>query len=66
VLLAGVHPELATILRNVRFHEWLPADRIYAEKEDVYSATLNAVRYAYTLMSRNEGFKEETAAYYLV
>ena len=51
---------------HVRFHEWLPADRIYPEKEDVYSATLNAVRHAYTLLSPNEGVKEEKTAYYLV
>lgn len=66
VLLAGVHPELATILRNVRFHEWLPADCIYPEKEDEYSATLNAIRHAYTLLSQSDGFNEEKAAYYLV
>ena len=66
MLLAGVHPELATILRNVRFHEWLPADCIYPEKEDIYSATLDAVRHAYALLSRTDGVKEEKAAYYLV
>jgi sulfate permease, SulP family len=65
VLLAGVHPQLSTILHNVRF-QWLPADRIYPEKEDVYSATLDAVRHAYTLLSRSDGVKEEKAAYYLV
>jgi SulP family sulfate permease len=66
VLLAGVQPQLETILRNVRFHEWLPADCIYPEKEDVYSATLDAVRHAYTLLSKNDGVNEGKAAYYLV
>jgi sulfate permease, SulP family len=66
VLLAGVPPQLATILRNVRFHEWLPADRIYPEKEEVYSATLHAVRHACGLLSRDNDVKEEKAVYYLV
>ena len=65
MLLAGVHPQLETILRNVRFHEWLPADCIYPEKEDLYSATLTAVRHAYTLLSRTDGAKEQKAVYYL-
>ena len=42
MLLAGVQPQLETILRNVRFHEWLSADCIYPEKEDVYSASAKA------------------------
>ena len=50
VFLAGVRANLAKILRNVRFQEWLPADRIYAEKDETYSATLNAVRHAYQLL----------------
>ena len=66
VLLAGVHPELATILHNVRFYEWLPADCIYPGKEDIYSATLEAVRHAYSLLNRRDDVKEEKAAYYLV
>ena len=52
VLLAGVRPNLAKILRNVRFNEWLPADRIYPEKDETYSATLNAVRHAYRLLNQ--------------
>jgi len=42
VLLAGVRPGLVKVLENLRFQEWLPADRIY-------SATLQAVRRAYYL-----------------
>src|ERR1700730_3976935 len=66
VLLAGVQPNLAKILRNVRFHEWLPPDRIYTEKDEVYSATLNAVRHAYRLLNQERTDEGKEAAYYLV
>jgi sulfate permease, SulP family len=66
VLLAGVQPNLAKILRNVRFHEWLPLDRIYTEKDEVYSATLNAVRHAYRLLNQERKDDGKEAAYYLV
>jgi sulfate permease, SulP family len=64
VLLAAVRPGLAKILRNVHFHEWLPADRIYPEKDEDFSATLEAVRHAYRLL--NQESKSEEAVYYLV
>ena len=32
VLLAGVRPNLAKILRNVQFNKWLPTGRIYPKK----------------------------------
>jgi SulP family sulfate permease len=66
VLLAGVQPNLAKILRNVRFHEWLPPDRIYTEKDEVYSATLNAVRHAYRLLNQERTDEGKEATYYLV
>jgi SulP family sulfate permease len=66
VLLAGVRPNLAKILRNVRFNEWLPADRIYPEQDEQYSATLHAVRHAYRLISQKKGDAEEKVVYYLV
>jgi SulP family sulfate permease len=50
VLLAGVRPELAKVLDNVRFKNWLPEDRIFPEEHEIYSATLRAVRYAYQLL----------------
>jgi SulP family sulfate permease len=64
VLLAGVRPILAKILRNVHFNEWLPEDRIYPEKEEKFSATLDAVRHAYRLLNREH--RSDEAAYYLV
>jgi sulfate permease, SulP family len=66
VLLAGVRPNLAKILRNVRFSEWLPADRIFPEKDESFSATLNAVRHAYRLLNQELKGAENEAVYYLV
>ncbi|MBV9998344.1 MAG: SulP family inorganic anion transporter [Verrucomicrobia bacterium] len=66
VLLAGVRPNLAKILRNVRSNEWFPADRIYPEKDENHSATLNAVRDAYALLNREHATERKEAAYYLV
>lgn len=39
VLLAGVRPNLAKVLRNLSFDKWLPADWIYPEHEEVHSFT---------------------------
>jgi SulP family sulfate permease len=66
VLLAGVRPNLAKILRNVRFSEWLPADRIFPEKDEKFSATLNAVRHAYRLLNQQPESADSEAVYYLV
>lgn len=66
VLLAGVRPSLAKILRNVRSDEWFPGDRIYPEKEENHSATLNAVRDAYKLLSQENETERKEAVYYLV
>jgi len=45
VLLAGVRPDFAQGLKNLRFEDWLPADRIFPEEEEEFSATLKAVRH---------------------
>lgn len=66
VLLAAVRPNLAKILRNLHFDKWLPADRVYAEQEEVYSATLNAVRHACRFLNEDGTTKESEAVYYLV
>ena len=50
VLLAGVRPDFAQGLRNLKFDEWLPPDRIFREDETEHSATLAAVRHAYELL----------------
>jgi len=53
VLLAGVRRDFSQGLKNLRFGEWLPSDRIFYEEEEVFSATLKAVRYAYELLGKN-------------
>ena len=52
VLLAGVRPDFAKRLGHLRFDEWLPKENIFYEEDQVYSATLGAVRYAYTLLGK--------------
>jgi SulP family sulfate permease len=46
VLLAGVRPDLLKILSNIKLQAWFPADRIFPEDDEVFSATLHAVRHA--------------------
>jgi SulP family sulfate permease len=46
VLLAGLRPDFVKILNNVGLTGWFPADRIFPEEDEVFSATLRAVRYA--------------------
>lgn len=54
VLLCGVRPDFAKVLRNLRFEEWLPKDRIFPEGLELYSSTLRAVRHAYELIEEND------------
>jgi SulP family sulfate permease len=46
VLLAGIRPDLAQGLNNLRFYDWFPADQVFREEDETYSATLHAVRSA--------------------
>ena len=71
VLLAGVRPDLVKILHNLRFEDWLPADRYYPEENERYSATLRAVRHAYQHLGEQGPETDHSgvdgpAAYYLV
>lgn len=51
VLLCGVRDSFQQAMNNLRFHEWLPAERVFREDSSAPgSATLNAVRYAYELL----------------
>jgi SulP family sulfate permease len=56
VLLAGLRPDFVRILKNVGLESWFPAEHVFPEGEEVYSATLRAVRYA------NECAKREASA----
>ena len=75
ILLAGVRPDFAQGLSNLAFGQWLPSDRVFCEDDEVYSATLKAVRYAHHLMGKrspNEAKRREASEgesgelYYLV
>ena len=71
VLLAGVRPDLAKILINAGFLNWLPIEQIFLEEDEQYSATIKAVRYAYEISGQHK--KENPTAseldeswYYLI
>jgi SulP family sulfate permease len=51
ILLAGVRPDVLTILRNIRIERWFPAEQIFPEEDKEYSATLKAVRYAHSRLA---------------
>jgi SulP family sulfate permease len=53
IILCGVRPAFLKAMRNLHFHDWLPADRVFPEEEEKYSSTLKAVRHAYELMDPN-------------
>lgn len=51
VLLAGVRPDTLAVLRNVGFDSWFPAEHVFPEEDEEFSATLKAVRYAHTKLN---------------
>jgi SulP family sulfate permease len=53
VFLCGVRPAFAKAMANLRFHDWLPAGRVFPEEEEKFSATLRAVRHVYELLEDN-------------
>jgi SulP family sulfate permease len=75
VLLAGVRPDTLGLLKNVGFESWFPAEHVFPEEEEEYSATLKAVRHAHNKLAElklKEPFTgepertEHTDLYYLV
>ncbi len=75
VLLAGVRPDTLGLLKNVGFESWFPAEDVFPEEEEEYSATLKAVRHAHNKLAElklKEPFNSEpehtehTDLYYLV
>jgi SulP family sulfate permease len=72
VLLAGVRPDLLDALTRIGITRHLPADGIFAEEDEEYSATLKAIRHAYTLKALSVGHPGPALpvgaaqAYYLV
>jgi SulP family sulfate permease len=71
ILLAGVRTDSLTLLKNVGFQGWFPAEHVFPEEDEEYSATLKAVRYAHNKLAELK-LKEPLTApgdaelYYLV
>ena len=53
VLLAGLKPDFIKILKNVGVTNWFPADQIFPEEDEIFSATLRAVRHAHLLANKD-------------
>ena len=53
VLLCGVRLGFAGGMERLRFQDWLPADRVFYEEQQVFSSTLKAVRHVYELLGEN-------------
>lgn len=51
VLLAGVRPDTLSVLNNVGFQSWFPAEQVFPEEDEEFSATLKAVRYAHNRLA---------------
>jgi hypothetical protein len=47
-----VRADFSQGLKNLRFGDWLSSDRVFFEEEQIYSATLKAVRHAYELLGK--------------
>jgi SulP family sulfate permease len=63
VLLAGVRPDTLGVLKNVGLQSWFPAEHIFPEEDEQYSATLKAVRHARAHVAAGD---IDEPAYYLV
>jgi len=53
VLLCGVRADFARGMANLRFYDWFPADRVFPEEKEKFSATLKAIRHVYELLEEN-------------
>ena len=51
LVLAGVRPDMLTVLNNVGFQSWFTAEHVFPEEDEDYSATLKAVRYAHNKLA---------------
>lgn len=54
VLLCGVRPDLAKAMQNLKFNEWFPAEHLYLEEDEKFSATLKAVRRVHELLDEHD------------
>jgi len=53
VLLCGVRADFARAMKNLRFSEWFPAEHVYREEDERFSATLKAVRRVHELLDED-------------
>ena len=61
VLLSGIRPDFAHGLKNLCFHDWFPAENVFPEEDQVYSATLRAVRRGHELLQESSGNRSRKA-----
>lgn len=54
ILLAGIRPDALKVLRNIGFQDWFPADHVFPEEVEEFSATLKAVRFARARLAIDE------------
>lgn len=54
VLLAGVQPDMWTVLTNVGLDSWFSLEHVFPEEDEEFSATLKAVRYAHAQLGIRE------------
>ncbi len=73
VLLCGVRPEFARVMKNMRFEDQLPQSHVFLEEPKLFSSTLKAVRFGYELSGELScphcariQASEETYLYYLL
>jgi SulP family sulfate permease len=66
VFLAGLRPEIRTALERMGITQRLGAPFIFPEEEKDYSATLHAIRAAYSRLDVPRSGKSQAPAYYLV
>jgi SulP family sulfate permease len=71
VFLAGVRPDLLAAIHRVDIGRYLPAEQVFPEEDEDFSATLKAVRKAYSLRSTEDTGTATTSSppggtYYLV
>ena len=51
VLIAGVRPDFLAAIKSLHFLDRHPADLVFVEEDEDYSATLKAVRHVYQLLA---------------
>ncbi len=61
VLLAGVRPDFVRLFDNVGLTSWFPPEQIFPEEDEVFSATLRAVRHANRLAGNPDALERSTS-----